>query len=252
MLGIIGGSGMSRLEAMEHTRRQVIRTPYGEPSGALTFGRLQGREVVFLARHGYGYTIPAHAVNYRANIWALAAQGVRRIVAIASVGGIRADLVPGALVVPHQIIDYTHGRRSTYFDGADGVVRHIDFTEPYTESLRAALLRAGMKAGEALIDDGVYAAVQGPRLETAAEIDRLARDGADMVGMTGMPEAVLARESSLDYAALIVVANWAAGRSDSRKGIVLADIAPVLAAALLKAERILMHLEVEDGGQGGA
>jgi 5'-methylthioadenosine phosphorylase len=251
MLGIIGGSGMSRLEAMERMRRQVVRTPYGESSGALTLGRMQGKEVAFLARHGYGYTIPAHAVNYRANIWALASQGVRQIVAIASVGGIRCDLAPGTLVVPHQIIDYTHGRRSTFFDGADGVVRHIDFTEPYTQSLRAALLRAGESAHEPLVDGGVYATVQGPRLETAAEIDRLARDGANMVGMTGMPEAVLARESSVQYAALVVVANWAAGRSDSRKGIVLTDIAPVLAAALARVERILMHLEVADDGEGG-
>ena len=169
MLGIIGGSGMSRLEAMEHTRRQVVRTPYGESSGALTLGRMHGKEVAFLARHGYGYTIPAHAVNYRANIWALASQGVRQIIAIASVGGIRCDLAPGTLVVPHQIIDYTHGRRSTFFDGADGVVRHIDFTEPYTQSLRAALLRSGASAHEPLVDGGVYATVQGPRLETAAE-----------------------------------------------------------------------------------
>src|SRR5688500_4168055 len=137
MLGIIGGSGASRLAALENTRRQVIRTPYGEPSGALTFGLLQGREVVFLARHGYGHTIPPHAVNYRANIWALAAQGVHAIVAIAAVGGIRSDLAPGVIAVPSQIIDYTYGRRATFFDGSDDRVRHIDFTEPYTPAVRA-------------------------------------------------------------------------------------------------------------------
>src|SRR5690606_7961135 len=183
MLGIIGGSGAGGLAALEDSRRQVIRTPYGEPSGALTFGRLGGREAVFIARHGYGHTIPPHAVNYRANIWALASQGVRAIVSIASVGGIRADLGPGVLAVPSQIIDYTYGRCAPCFDGPDGVVRHIDFTEPYTPGLRQALLAAGASAQEPLVDGGVYATMQGPRLETAAEIDRLERDGADMVGM---------------------------------------------------------------------
>ncbi len=249
MLGIIGGSGAGRLKALENVRRQVVRTPYGEPSGALTFGSLAGHEVVFLARHGYGHTIPPHAVNYRANIWALASQGVRSIVSIASVGGIRADLGPGVLAVPAQIIDYTHDRRATFFDGADGLVRHIDFTEPYTAELRSALLEAGHQAGEPLVDGGVYAAVQGPRLETAAEIDRLERDGADMVGMTGMPEASLAREASVPYATLAVVANWAAGRAASRGGIPLADIGAVLDAAMARVEKILMHIEVAHGGQ---
>jgi 5'-methylthioinosine phosphorylase len=252
MLGIIGGSGTTGLAALEDSRREVIRTPYGEPSGALTFGRLHGREVAFLARHGYGHTIAPHAVNYRANIWALASQGVRAIVSIASVGGIRADLGPGVLAVPTQIIDYTHGRCATFFDGHDGVVRHIDFTEPYTAWLRAALLHAGRQAGESMIDGGVYAVMQGPRLETAAEIDRLERDGADMVGMTGMPEAALAREASLSYAALGVVANWAAGRASSRSAIALTDIGAVLDAAMLRVAKVLMHLEVADGREAGA
>lgn len=242
---------MTRLADLESVRRQVIRTPYGEASGALTFGRLRGREVVFLARHGYGHTIPPHAVNYRANIWALASQGVREIVSIASVGGIRADLAPGALAVPGQIIDYTYGRRATFFDGADGVVRHIDFTHPYCPRLRARLLRACAQANEAVIDGGVYAVTQGPRLETAAEIDRLERDGADMVGMTGMPEAALARESDISYAAITVVANWAAGRGSSRDGVVLADITAVLQEAMVRVCRILHWycLEATDGGQ---
>ena len=140
MLGIIGGSGAGGLAALEDSRRLVVRTPYGEPSSALTFGLLRGREVAFLARHGYGHTIPPHAVNYRANIWALKSQGVHAIVSVAAVGGIRADLAPGVLAVPSQIIDYTYGRRGTFFDGADGLVRHIDFTEPYTPALRGALL----------------------------------------------------------------------------------------------------------------
>ena len=252
MLGIIGGSGAGRLAELESTRRQVVRTPYGEPSSVLTFGKLNGRDVVFLARHGYGHTIPPHAINYRANIWALASQGVRAVVAIAAVGGIRSDLGPGVLAVPHQVIDYTYGRRSTFYDGADGVVRHIDFTEPYTPWLRAALLAAAREASEPIVDGGVYAVMQGPRLETAAEIDRLERDGADMVGMTGMPEAALAREASLPYATLAVVANWAAGRGSSRTGIALDDIATVLDEAMVRVARILQHLEVNDGGQAGA
>jgi 5'-methylthioadenosine phosphorylase len=252
MLGIIGGSGTSALAVLEGSRRQIIRTPYGEPSGVLTFGRLRDREVVFLARHGYGHTIPPHAVNYRANIWALASQGVRAIVSIASVGGIRADLEPGVLVVPAQIIDYTHGRHATFFDGADGTVRHIDFTEPYTPWLRTALLQAGRSAQQPVIDGGVYAVMQGPRLETAAEIDRLERDGADMVGMTGMPEAALAREAAVDYATLGVVANWAAGRASSKHAIALTEIAAILEAAMRRVAQILSHLEVPDAGPAGA
>jgi 5'-methylthioadenosine phosphorylase len=249
MLAIIGGSGMSRLADLDDARRQVIRTPYGETSGALTFGRLNDRNVAFLARHGYGHTIPPHAVNYRANIWALASQGVRHIVSIASVGGIRPDLGPGNLAVPSQVIDYTYGRDSTFFDGEDGFVRHIDFTHPYCPILRTSLLQACARAGLPVVDGGVYAVTQGPRLETAAEIERLGRDGADMVGMTGMPEAVLARELELSYAALAVVVNWAAGRGTSEGGIVLAEIGKVLEQAMLQVRRVLSCLEVDDGDQ---
>ena len=252
MLAIIGGSGMTKLTDLEEVRRQVIRTPYGEPSGALTFGRLQGREVVFLARHGYGHTIPPHAVNYRANIWALSSQSVSEIVSVASVGGIRADLTPGTLALPKQILDYTYGRRGTFFDGADGVVKHIDFTHPYCPVLREKLLRACRSAQQAVADGGVYAVMQGPRLETAAEIDRLERDGAEMVGMTGMPEAALARELGMSYAALAVVANWAAGRGASRDGVVLADVGAVLEQAMTRVRRVLDHLEVTDGDQARA
>ena len=194
MLAIIGGSGLTGITSLEVTRRLVVRTPYGEPSGALTFGRIRGRDVVFLARHGYGHTIPPHEVNYRANLWALHAQEVKDVVSVASVGGIRADLGPGTLAVPDQIIDYTHGRQSTFSSSADRSVTHIDFTRPYCESMRQRLIKAARAAGEAIVVGATYAATQGPRLETAAEINRLERDGADLVGMTGMPEAALARE----------------------------------------------------------
>lgn len=242
MLGIIGGTGLTQLANLEITRRQVVRTPYGEPSGALTFGRINEHEVAFLARHGYGHTIPPHMVNYRANLWALHSQGVQDVVSVATVGGIHADLQPGVIVIPDQIIDYTWGRRSTYFDGVDGPVIHIDFTEPYAAALRALCMTAIAQVGDICIDGGVYAAVQGPRLESAAEINRLERDGATMVGMTGMPEAVLARELGVNYAAIGVVANHAAGRGASEHGIRYQDIDAVLAAAMSRVRSILEHL----------
>ena len=246
MLAIIGGSGLTQLSNLEVSRREVVRTPWGEPSGALTFGSIAGREVVFLARHGYGHTIPPHLVNYRANIWALHAQGVPDVVAVAAVGGIRSDLEPGVLVVPDQIIDYTHGRAGTFFTGGDTGVQHIDFTLPYCATLRAACLAAGRQAVQPLHDGGVYAATQGPRLETAAEIDRLERDGAGMVGMTGMPEAVLAREIGLRYAAIAVVANRAAGRGGSGE-ISMSGIAAVLEQAMHKVRAVLAQLVLDHG-----
>lgn len=219
MLAIIGGSGLTQLANLDLKRREIVRTPYDEPSGPLTFGLVAGKPVVFLARHGYGHTIPPHRVNYRANIWALKNAGATEVISVASVGGIRADLTPGVLVVPHQIIDYTWGRMNTFHDLEDRSVVHIDFTEPYDSRLRERLLTAAEAAGEAMTDGAVYAATQGPRLETAAEIDRLERDGADVVGMTGMPEAALAREIGLPYAAIAVVANFAAGRGESASGV---------------------------------
>jgi 5'-methylthioinosine phosphorylase len=239
MLAIIGGSGLTRLATIESPHRRVVRTPYGEPSGALVFGRMRGRDVVFLPRHGHAHSIPPHQVNYRANIWALREQKVSAIVSVASVGGIRADLGPGVLAVPHQLIDYTHGRRGTFFEGPDQPVTHVDFTEPYCPKLRASLLAAAAAAGQPIVDGAVYACTQGPRLETAAEIERLARDGADLVGMTGMPEAVLARELGLSYAAIAAVVNHAAGRGDSEHAISLEAIGTVLATAMDKVHLIL-------------
>lgn len=247
MLAIIGGTGLTELANLEIAHRQVMRTPYGEPSGALTFGMIKQHEVVFLARHGYGHTIPPHKVNYRANLWALRDAGVKRVVAVASVGGIRADLAPGVIVVPDQVIDYTHGRDFTYFDRSEHTVVHIDFTFPYTLDMRQRLLRAAKLAGIACVDGGVYAATQGPRLETAAEITRMERDGADMVGMTGMPEAVLARELGLDYVTIAVVVNDAAGRGSSREGVHLEAVAAVIPAAMSKVRAILECMVECDG-----
>jgi len=247
MLAIIGGSGLTRLANLDVRRREVVRTPYGEPSGPLIFGTMQGREVIFLARHGEDHTIPPHKVNYRANIWALHSQQARDILSVASVGGIRSDLTPGTLAVPDQIIDYTHGRKSTFFSNADSGVIHVDFTHPYCESLRRRLLGAAAEDKEQIVAGGTYAATQGPRLETAAEINRLERDGADMVGMTGMPEAVLAREMGLCYAAIAMVVNHAAGRGSSAQGVRLDDIAAVLQAAVVRVHHVLYRLVVRDG-----
>lgn len=239
MLGIIGGSGLTKLPNLAVTRRQVVRTPYGDPSSALIFGTVAGREVVFLARHGEGHTIPPHRVNYRANIWALREEGVKEIVAVFSVGGIPFEIGPGVIVVPHQLIDYTHGRAHTYFDGDDLNVVHVDFTRPYSEALRRALLTAAVKGGIDAIDQGVYGVVNGPRLETAAEIDRLERDGVTIVGMTGMPEAALARELGMPYAALAVSVNHAAGRGGNLEQISLEEIKMALEPAMRRVRDIL-------------
>jgi 5'-methylthioadenosine phosphorylase len=239
MRAIIGGTGLTHLANLEVSRREVVRTPYGEPSSALIFGRIGGRDAVFLARHGHGHTIPPQAVNYRANLWALHHIGVTHVVAVASVGGIRGEFMPGALAIPDQIIDYTSGRASTFFDGHDRQVVHVDFTHPYTEALREACRSAAEAAGIAVIWGGTYAAVSGPRLETAAEIDRLERDGADMVGMTGMPEAALARELGLKYASIAVVSNHAAGRGDSAQRVSLEHINTILEPALLRARTVI-------------
>ncbi len=245
MLAIIGGSGLTQLANLAVERREVVRTPYGEPSGPLTFGRLCGQPAVFIARHGYGHTIPPHEVNYCANLWALKQAGATCIVSIASVGGIRPDLNPGAIVIPDQIIDYTWGRKSTFHEGSDDQVVHIDFTRPYDPEMRQVLLKAARDAGQAVTDGGVYAATQGPRLETAAEINRLERDGADIVGMTGMPEAALARELELPYAAITVVANHAAGRGDSKLGIQFASLEDILRESMEQVRRIIEMICIE-------
>jgi 5'-deoxy-5'-methylthioadenosine phosphorylase len=246
MLGIIGGTGLAQLANLEITHRKVARTPYGEPSGALTFGRMCDQEVVFLARHGYGHTIPPHEVNYRANMWALKDHGVDRVVSVATVGGIHPEMIPGTLSIPDQIIDYTHGRAATYFVETDKTVIHIDFTYPYCDAMRAALLQAAVDAGISLRDGGVYGAVQGPRLETAAEINRMERDGVDMVGMTGMPEAYLAREIGICYATVGAAVNYAAGRGLSADGIQMEEIQLVLGEVMLQVRHLLEQLVTND------
>ena len=239
-LAIIGGTGLTQLKSLANINREIVHTPYGDPSGPITRGTLHGKDVVFLPRHGYSHTIPPHKVNYRANIWALMEAGATNILSVAAVGGIRADMQGAVIAVPDQIIDYTWNRINTYFEEGLEHVTHIDFTHPYCERLRQLIIRAAAVAEIDVIPEGTYAATQGPRLETAAEINRLERDGCDMVGMTGMPEAALAREQGLCYAACAVVANPAAGRGAGE--ITMQDIEKQLASGMDKVKIILEQL----------
>jgi len=211
-LAIIGGTGLTELEGLEITHRQVLQTPYGETSSPILHGSYCGKSVIFLARHGALHTIPPHKVNYRANIWCLKELGVKTVIAVAAVGSIHPDMQPIDLVIPHQLIDYTWSREHTFFAEDLSHVTHIDFSHPYCESLRSQLLAAAQQVDFKVHSEGVYGATQGPRLETAAEINRMEREGCDIVGMTGMPEAALARELELCYATCAVVVNPAAGR----------------------------------------
>lgn len=236
-LGIIGGSGLTRLKALTVDRQEIVNTPYGEPSAPLTFGHFDGTPVVFLPRHGPTHTLPPHKVNYRANLWAMQHSGVERLIGMATVGGITPPMAPGVLAVPDQVIDYTWGREHTLFEADLNSVTHIDFTDPYCEDLRQQLLQAAAGAGVSVHDGGTYGATQGPRLESTAEIARLERDGCDMVGMTGMPEASLARELGLCYASLALSVNWAAGKSDGP--ITMAEIEHHLDEGMARARKVL-------------
>ena len=239
-IAIIGGTGLASLDTLNISHPETRSTPYGEPSSPLLYGELGGQPVVFLARHGQHHTLPPHKINYRANLWALHRIGVKQVIAVAAVGGIRADLEPGVLVFPDQIIDYTGGRHCTFFEDNLSHVTHIDFTEPYCPALRQRLIEAARAVNINARESGTYAAMSGPRLETAAEIRRLERDGCDMVGMTGMPEAALARELGLRYATCAVVANWAAGKAAGE--ITMAEIERNLAGGMAQVKTLLAQV----------
>ena len=239
-IAIIGGTSLTTLDTLKITHRETLSTPYGEPSSPLIYGELSGRKVVFLSRHGQHHTLPPHRINYRANLWVLHHIGVKQVLATAAVGGIRADMEPGRLAFPDQIVDYTWGRHSTFFEDNLKEVTHIDFTEPYCSALREKLIQAARDLGMTAHESCAYGATQGPRLETAAEIRRMERDGCDMVGMTGMPEAALARELGLSYAACAVVANWAAGKSSGP--ITMAEIERNLASGMDQVKRLLAQV----------
>lgn len=238
---VIGGTGLTEIEGMEIIHREVVHTPHGSPSGQFTHGMIGDKRIVFVARHGYAHNIPPHKVNYRANIWALRSLGVSKVVAIAAVGGITDKMKPRALVVPDQIIDYTSGRDHTFYDEGLSSVTHVDFSQPYSDELRQILLTAAKTADLELVDGGTYGATQGPRLETAAEISRMERDGCDLVGMTGMPEAGLARELGLSYACCAVVANWAAGKGD-QEAISMDDVYQNLGSSMANVRELLKTL----------
>ena len=211
---VIGGTGLETMAGLEILDRMECDTPYGKPSAGLIRGNFAGREIIFLPRHGKDSVYPPHAVNYQANIWALKHQGVRTVIGVNAVGGITEEMRPRLLVLPDQIIDYTWGRQQTFFNGGSTPLTHVEFTTPYNEMLRKQIISAAGIAQVHLHDGGTYGATQGPRLETAAEIIRMERDGCDVVGMTGMPECALARELGLDYASICLVVNRAAGKSE--------------------------------------
>ena len=221
-IAIIGGTGLNQIDGLKITTTKQLETPYGNPSAAYVQGEINGQEIIFLARHGNPHTIAPHKINYRANIWGLKELGVSQIIAVAAVGGITPAMGPAHIALPDQIIDYSYGREHTFFaDNLDSVT-HIDFTVPYNKHLRAGLLQAAKQTNLEISTTGTYGCTQGPRLESAAEIIRMERDGCDLVGMTGMPEAALAKELSIDYASIAVVANWAAGKSEGE--ITMAEI----------------------------
>ncbi|GAB3387436.1 S-methyl-5'-thioinosine phosphorylase [Azotobacter armeniacus] len=234
---IIGGTGLTQLDGLSIRQSLSQETPYGAPSADILRGEYAGREVLFLARHGHPHRIPPHRVNYRANLWALRQAGATAVLAVNAVGGIHASMDTGHFCVPHQIIDYTFGRAHTYFEDDLDTVTHVDFSHPYDEALRQRLIAALAVEGCAFSRHGVYGCTQGPRLETAAEIVRLERDGCDIVGMTGMPEAVLARELGLPYACLALVVNPGAGKGSAL--ITMDDIERALGGGMGKAKAVL-------------
>ncbi|MFK7816346.1 MAG: S-methyl-5'-thioinosine phosphorylase [Gammaproteobacteria bacterium] len=237
-IAIIGGTGLTSLEELKIVSSQRVDTPYGPPSSELVKGELAGKEVMFLARHGKDHTIPPHKINYRANIWALQSVGVKEVIGIAAVGGIHKDIPPEKITIPDQIIDYTYDRKHTFFDEALTEVTHIDFTQPYSEALRQKLLQASLDCKIKVYKGGVYGATQGPRLESAAEVKRLENDGCDIVGMTGMPEASLAKELCLDYACCALSVNWAAGKVEDE--ITMDNIREVIDTGMVLVKKIII------------
>lgn len=239
-LAIIGGTGLTSLDGLNIIEKCKVDTPFGQPSSDLLVGEFQGHSVIFLPRHGEHHTISPHRINYRANLWALHEQGIDQIIAIAAVGGIKNNMPPGTLAVPDQIIDYTYDREQSFFSDDFTADKHIDFSYPYDQDLREKILSSAKQQGVTIVDGGTYGATQGPRLETAAEIKRMAQDGCAMVGMTGMPEAGLARELNIAYASCAVMANWAAGLSEGV--ITMADIEHTVTDGMEQVKQILAEL----------
>lgn len=249
MLGIIAGTGFSELAGIQVQRVEPVSTPYGAPSATVQIGQFSVAEsvnaepvdIAFLPRHGTPHRIPPHRVNYRANMFALQMLGCEQVVAVNAVGGIADDTGPGELIIPHDVIDYTYGRVSSYWDDAESDMQHVEMTTPYAGPLRQRLITAAKHAGVAVVPQGVMAVTQGPRLETAAEILRLQRDGCTLVGMTGMPEAALAKELTMPYASLSFSVNWAAGKQPDGHSI-HAEIAESIDIGTQKAIAVIHQL----------
>ena len=214
VFAVIGGSGLYELnESFRADAKTPPSTPYGDISADLLIGELNGCRVVFLPRHGASHHIPPHKINYRANLWALHEMEVSHIIAVNAVGGI--DCGPHSLVLPDQIIDYTSGRSHTFYDGEGSEVDHIDFSLPYSEPLREKIIRSSRTHSIDLYTSATYGCTNGPRLESSAEIQKMQRDGCNIIGMTGMPEAALARELDMEYASIAMVVNWCSGITDA-------------------------------------
>ncbi len=234
-IAIIGGSGL--LSWGGENRMHSESTPYGPASAAVEVFERNGVKVLFLARHGKAHEIPPHRINYRANLWLLEQLGASAVLGVNAVGGITESAAPGRLIVPDQLIDYTWGREQTFADGLQQPLDHIEFEQPYQGALRRLLLAGAKRRGIGVVERGTIGITQGPRMETAAEVRRLQRDGCDLVGMTSMPEVALARELGLDYAGLCVSANWAAGLSP--EPISIAAIERVLAESMKTVRQVI-------------
>lgn len=238
--GIIGGSGFYSLTKAEPQAREIIQTPYSSTPVALSGESFADKHFWFIPRHGKDHSVPPHLINYRANLWALKEVGVKNIIAVNAVGGISEGMAPGQIVLPDQLIDYTWGREHTYFDGLSSLDNHIDFTWPYDKTLCALLLAAARTAGIEVVSEAVYACTQGPRLETAAEVIKLRQENCDIVGMTGMPEAALARELGLAYSCIALVVNWGAGITD--KEISMDEIMQVLELGIEQVRELIYSI----------
>jgi len=236
-IAIIGGSSLNDLEQLSSSSPVSSETKYGQASSGIRSGQFAGKQVVFVARHGADYQTPPHLINYRANIQRLKELGVEKILAVNTVGGINSKMPAGCIVIPDQLIDYSWGRHSTYSE--QGNVIFIEFEKPFDSQLRTTLLDSAVQADLDCIDFGVYGCTQGPRLETAAEINRLERDGCDLVGMTAMPEAALARELGIAYASICLVVNPAAGRSE--QPISMAQVEKIASVGMVKVVQLLEH-----------
>lgn len=235
-IAVIGGSGLYDLDPIQDINQVVVDTPYGK-SPEILIGKLMGRRVCFLPRHGKGHTSPPHLINYRANLWALHKLGVKRILATTATGSLNPRFRPGELVLLDQFLDFTKGRPATFYEGGKQGVVHVDVTEPYCPELREVLIKTASRLKLKLHPRGTYFCSEGPRFETAAEIKMVRRLGGDLVGMTNVPECVLARELEVCYSAISVVTNFAAGISETK--LTHSEVAELMAKNIQRVKKLI-------------